>query len=282
MQKVCVRWSPTLGELESTHQKVWGTKEYNPKKDNEKPCVFFGVYGLPDFYALWRHKGKRYILWAGTDITHFKNKYWLDGKGKMRIDNRGMAEWINKYCDNWCENVVEYETLAKLGIKSKICPSFLGDVNKFKVTYKHSDRPKIYASVSGNEFEKYGWYTIERIADKCEADFYLYGNTKPWKTRHKNVFVRGRVPKEVMNSEIKNMQAGLRAIDFDGFSEIVAKAILMGQYPISAIPYKHIDSYKDDKELINIINSLKDRKKPNLKTKSYYLKKINSFKWVNK
>src|SRR3990167_9349833 len=110
--------------------------------------------------------------------------------------------------------------LDKWGIKSKVCPSFLGDVNKFKVTYKWAKRPKVYLSVSGDEFEKYGWDVVERIADKCNVDFYLYGNRKKWKTNQKNIVVRGRVDKEIMNKEIEEMQCGLRPLEFDGCSEI--------------------------------------------------------------
>lgn len=276
-EKIYCRWSPTLGKLESTAEKVWGTKTYNPKKHINEPCVFFGLYGLPDFYALWRHKGKKYVFWAGTDITHLRDCYWLDDRGDIKINNGGMADWINKYCENWCENKEEQGTLEWLGIKARVCQSFLGDVNKFKVTYKQSDRPKVYASVSGNEFEKYGWNFIEKIASLCDVDFYLYGNTIPFKTKHKNVIVRGRVSKQVMNKEVAKMQCGLRVLRFDGFSEVLAKSVLMGQYPISFIKYPHIDDYYWTSELVEKLNKLKNKKKPNLVARKYYLKKLNNY-----
>lgn len=274
------RWSPTLGKLESTHQKVWGTKKYNPKTDITKPCVFFGIYGLPDFYALWRHHGKRYVLWAGTDITHFMKGYWLDDKGSMVIDGN-IGEWIGKYCENWCENEAERRALETVGIKAKVCPSYLGDIKKFKVTYKHTPVPRVYASVSGNEFEKYGWDLIERIADKCNVDFHLYGNTIPFKIKHPNVIVHGRVSKQKMNWEVAKMQCGLRTLEFDGFSEILAKSVLMGQYPISRIRYPHIAQAILDRDWIREINALVIYKKPNLKARNYYLKKLNNYPWVS-
>jgi len=64
MQKVKHRWSPTLGALEDTPENIWGTEEYNPETDSELPTVFCGLYGLPDFYALWRHKGKKWVWWS--------------------------------------------------------------------------------------------------------------------------------------------------------------------------------------------------------------------------
>lgn len=272
MQKVkwqC-RWSPTLGELEAPHQEVWGTDDYT---DTERPTVFMGLYSLNDFYALWRHKGEKAILWCGSDIRHFAKGYWLDDIGNIRIDYKAFAEWINKYCDNYVENKAEADALEKVGIWTKIIPSFLGDVNKFQISYVSRDRPKVYASVSGNDFELYKWGEIEKLAGKHpDIDFYLYGNTKEWKTLNNNVIIRGRVDKEVMNEEIKAMQGALRLLPLEGFSEVIAKSVLMGQYPISAIPYPHTLSPDE-------LGLLKYKKEPNYQGREYYIKILNNYKW---
>lgn len=271
MPKYQCRWAPSLGNLEDTHEKIWGTLPYT---DDKTPTVFFGCYGLPDFYAIWRHKGERHVLWAGSDIRHLRDNYWLEDGGGIRIDNKGMCEWLDKYCMNWCENEVEWHALKELGIKSKICPSFLGNVNDYKVSFKQGN--KVYASVSGDNFELYGWDKIERLAPEYpQITFHLYGNTGEWKTEHKNVIVHGRVPKEVMNAEIKEMQGGLRLVEFDGFSEILAKSILWGQYPVSLIRYPYMLSLKD-------LATLPDKSVPNLEGRDYYLKTINNYPWVEK
>lgn len=279
MQYAC-RWAPSLGELEETHEKVWGTKEYHGTLDTARPTVFFGLYGLRDFYALWRHNDEKHILWAGTDIQHFVNGYWLDERGDIRMKPKPLAAWIAANCTSWVENKTEAKALKKLGIKASVAPSFLGDIDAFQVCYKHSDRPKAYASVSGDNFEMYGWDIIERIAPELPwMEFHLYGNTKPWKTEHPNVIVHGRVPKEQMNAEIKDMQIGLRLTAFDGFSEILAKAVLMGQYAIGRVPHPHIPSFKNDLELITKLNALKHMEKPNLKTREWYRKNLNAYPW---
>jgi len=278
-RKIQCRVAPSIGELEGTHKSAWGTEEYT---NIFEPCVFFGVYGLPDFYTLNRHRGKRYILWAGTDITHFLQGYFLDDEGKYKLDPFSIAKWINDNCDNWVENEVEQMALESVGIKSRVCPSFMGDKYNFKINYQWSDRPRVYASCSGNEFEKYGWNIIERIADKVKADFYLYGNTIPWETKHKNVIVRGRLPKKQMNEEISKMQCGLRTLDFDGASEILIKSVLQGQYPISRIKYPFIANYETDEELISELKKLRIYKQPNIKAKKYYLEVINKYPWNRK
>jgi len=265
------RWSPTLGDLEDTHQNVWGTKDY--ENDNE-PTVFFGLYGIPDFYALWRHKGERHILWAGSDITHFKNGYWLEDGGSIRISPKPLATWINKHCTSWVENRVEYNALKSLGIESKIQPSFLGDVNNFQVNFKN-DKVRLYSSVSGDNFQLYGWDKINDLAKKYpEIEFHLYGNTKEWKG-DKNVIIHGRVPKEQMNEEIKEMTGAIRMTEFDGCSEIIVKSILMGQYPVSLISYPYVFSPEE-------IGILKTIEKPNLEGRKHYLRELNNYHWAKK
>ncbi|MEK6884509.1 MAG: hypothetical protein AABY22_33060, partial [Nanoarchaeota archaeon] len=106
------RYAPSLGALEDTTSNIWGTKLYGENsQDTQEPTVFFGLYGFPDFYALWRHKGPRLILWAGTDIIHFLNGYWLDEKGSIKMSPKPLATWINKNCINYVENDVEAEAL---------------------------------------------------------------------------------------------------------------------------------------------------------------------------
>lgn len=274
------RVAPSLGKLEDEPENVWGTEDL-PSSREDNACVFFGLYGLPDFIELWKHRGKRAILWCGSDIRHFINGYWLDDKGAIRLDPEPLAKWINENCESYVENGVEHEALMVFGIESKIVPSFLGNVENYDISYTPNERPQVYASVSGDNFAMYGWEQIEIIADKCNVDFHLYGNTIPWESKHSNVFVHGRVSKEQMNEEIKHMQCGLRTLDFDGFSEILAKSILWGQYPISYIAYPHIDSYKSNEDLIQLLNSLKNKTEPNIKARDYYIKNLNKYPWAS-
>lgn len=270
-----IRIAPSLGGgFAGTPQDTWGLGTYNPETDKDNPCVFMGVYGLPDFYELWKHRGKKWIFWCGSDIRHFKNGYWLDDKGKVRIEPKGMAEWVNKQAESWVENELEKLTLASLGIKAKVCPSFLGKVDEYQISYQHSYNPKLYTSVSGDDFFLYGWYKIDALAKKNPCiEFHLYGNHEPWKIKRKNVFVHGRVSQETMDKEIKEMQGALRLTTFDGFSEILAKSILLGQHPVSIIDYPHILP-------LSRIDELLYKRSPNTKGRNYYKKKLNKFPWV--
>ncbi|MEK7180262.1 MAG: hypothetical protein AAB706_02200 [Patescibacteria group bacterium] len=281
MQEIKCRVALSLGGgFEGTPAKVWGTKKYNSKTDKDKPCVFFGLYGLPDFYELWRHRGKKWILWCGSDIRNFINGYWLENGGGIKLCPKGLAKWINQNCENWVENEVEQRMLAGHGITAKVCPSFLGNVEKFEITYKPAEKPKVYASVSGDDFKLYGWDTIERIVGRVpEVDFYLYGS-KNWKTKHKNVIIRGRVSKKIMNKETEKMQAGFRPVEFDGCSEIIVKAILRGQYVISRIAYPFCPAYQNDDELIFQLKNLSQKSFPNWRAWFWFSNNLNKFPWT--
>ena len=96
-----------------------------------------------------------------------------------------------------------------------------------------------------------------------------------------------------MNAKIKKMQCGLRLNKHDGFSEITAKSVLWGQYPITYLYHPKIDQYPADdcgqpdcvqglNNLIALLKKIPRKKKANLKARNFYLKTINQFPWTSK
>lgn len=273
MQTYC-RVAPSLGALEGTPEEVWGTKPYN--KNYNEPTVFFGLYDLRDYLALKRHKGKAWILWAGSDIRNLQSGFILnDGKLKTIsgiIGNKWVFKILEK-AEHWVENTTEQQALKELGIESQVCPSYMGNVN-IPISFKPSDKTDVYVSASEGRQEEYGFGVVERIADWTDVTFHLYGAT--WKTDKKNIVVHGRIPKEEMNKQIRKMHCGLRLNEFDGFSEVTAKSILMGQYPISKVPNKYIPSFENDMDLVLKLNQIKRFKSPN-QISEYYRQIINKY-----
>ena len=268
------RIAPSLGGgFDGTPNKCWGTRDYCDNEiDNKLPAVFFGMYGFPDFISLWKHKGKKAILWCGSDIRHFLNGYWLDKDGKIKIKAFELAPWVETYCENYVENDIEKVALGSVGITAKVIPSFLGDVDKYKISFKPGN--KLYTSVSGDDFKLYGWDLIPELAvNNPDIEFHLYGNKEKIEINgHHNVIIHGRVPIEQMNKEIKEMQGALRLTKFEGFSEIIAKSILMGQWPVSLIEYPEMLK-------LNEIGMIINKKEPNIKGREYYKSKLNKYIW---
>lgn len=267
------RVAPSLGALEGTHQEVWGTEDYVYSKHKNEPTVFFGMYDLRDYLALWRHKGKKWILWAGSDLRNLEAGF---------IFNDGKLKWLSKIlrgnwwvlpilrkAEHWVESSWEKDTLQKLGFHSKVQPSFMGNVKDYEISFTPGN--KVYLSASEGRQEEYGWWRIERVADSYpELEFHLYG--AEWFSAHPNVICHGRVPKEQMNEEIKHMQCGLRLNLTDGFSEVTAKSILWGQYPMTVIPFPMIESAKN-------LMDITEKKEPNIVARNYYLKRLNAYPW---
>ena len=265
------RYAPSLGALEDTPDNIWGTKPY---LDEFQDTVFMGLYSLNDFFALRNHKGKKYVLWCGSDIQHFLLGYWLDAEGKMRVHATQLSAWLDTYCENYVENEVEQIALRSVGVRSKIVPSFLGKVREYKIEYQHSTKPRVYTSVSGDNFELYGWDKLPALAvANPDIEFHCYGNTKiPWTDTPENIVLHGRVPKEQMNDEIRQMQGCIRLTSFDGFSEIIAKSLLWGQWPISLIEYPHTIKPEN-------MNTLHLLTQPNKAGRDWLLSVVNKYPW---
>lgn len=278
------RVAPSLGALEGTHQEVWGTEEYHWIKHRKEKCVFFGVYDLRDYLALWWHRGGGWILWAGSDIRNLSQGfafndgkiYWLSKALKGSL-TRWILKQVKRY-QNWVENAWEGNLLEKMGVFSDICPSYMGQKEEIGVSYRQNDPCNVYLSASEGRQEEYGWGVVERIASWLPNHvFHLYGAS--WETRYENVIVHGRVPKEQMNREIRKYQIGLRLNETDGFSEILAKAVLMGQYAIGRIAHPHIPSYENEMDLILKLNKLSKEREPN-EAREWYLNNLNRYPWT--
>lgn len=272
-------WAPSLGELEGNHQIAWGTEDYHSRYE---PTVFFGLYDLRDYIALWRHKGKAWILWAGSDILNFKNGFvFNDGKLKLLSQLFRGNKWvfpILEKAEHWVENEKEKEVLESLGIRvSGVCPSFMGQVN-LPLLFISNKPTKVFVSASGNRTEEYGFGIVERIAKEVPfIEFHLYGS--PWETKQENIIVHGRISKEAMNEQISKMQAGLRLNEFDGFSEVLAKAVLTGKYAIGKVKHPQIPTFDNDLELILELNKIYHKEEPNLEARNWYVENLNSYPW---
>ena len=160
-------------------------------------------------------------------------------------------------------------------IAHKIQPCLFDDMSGIKVSFKPSKTPHVYLCVQPGREEEYGLNIVEKVAQLVpEVKFHIYGvKSKEGYTYKKYILEDGRetvityhgkIPNEQFNKEIKGYQAALRMNEFDGASEVLMKSILMGQYPISRIPYpKGIDSYQTTEELVVLLKDLKNKKQPN-------------------
>jgi len=260
-----------IGFKEKIHN-IWKIEEWAGVDDEKDEVLFFGMYHDYDYDAYRNFEGKRSVFWCGSDILRL-------------MDNHNYQRVLKLFpATHYTENQVEADNLKSVGIEAVIVPSFLERTEDFPVSYQHSERPHIFMSAHPKREDEYGYDLAIRIAPKVpEATFHLYGVDKEFYDKTyfhelpENVVIEGNVPPEQFNREIKQYQCGLRPNIHDGFSEITAKSLLCGQYPITKIKYDKIDNYSTEDELVMLIKGLRDKKEPNLETRSHYLKLLNNY-----
>lgn len=277
MQKIQHRVAPSLGELEGSPEDVWGTRTY---VDRHAPCVFFGLYDLRDYYALLRHRGKAWVLWAGSDLRNLDSGFiFNDGKlhgvSKLLRGNWWLLPLLRK-AEHWVENDWERSVLEKYNIRASVCPSFMGNVSDYALYFMPGN--KVYLSAGHGRQLEYGYGIVEHIAPLVpEVEFHLYGAN--WTSEQPNVVVHGRVPKEQMNQEIRAMQCGLRLNATDGFSEVTAKSVLWGQHPISWLFSPFVTHAPNTAALIEALRTIPTKKTPDRIARAYYQRQCNNFPW---
>ena len=246
---------------------TWKLPEYDKEslQHRKEPVVFFGMYLDHDYKALMAHEGKSYVFWCGSDLL-----------GLLREPR--LQNWLSSVnTKHWVENEVEANDLEKLGYEAHIGKSFLDNIEDFFICYKKAEKPNVYLAYHEDREEMYGINEVIAIAPKVNVTFHIFGGIKK---EEKNIIWHGKVEESKFNEMIKNYQCGLRPVDHDGFSEITVKSLLMGQYPISKINYKHIRSYNFTGQLIKSLRNLRFKEYPNLEARKYYLKELNKFPWL--
>ena len=256
--------SSSIGNWESKIKR-YGFPKYNWLKHWRESVIFFGFYNPIDYLKFFLNRGKKTIVWCGSDILQTG---WL-----FRILQRMSVTHIG-------ENQIEWSILSLMLRKNVIQkPLFFSNPNEFPISYRYKTNPEVFIHINKDAEAESGYFTIERIAPRVpRVRFHIYGKMRARKAAS-NIIFHGYVPEEQFNREIKNYQGALRLHHFDGFAETLGKSILMGQWPISAIKYPLVQHAPSDTQLINQLDRLSRRKRPNIIARSYYLKLFTNPPW---
>jgi hypothetical protein len=191
-----------------------------------RATIFIGLYHPLDYLRFIFTYAPKKVFWCGSDIlTLEKSWFW------KRVVSYQKAI-------HYCENSVEERKLSECGIFAP---------NPIQMIF---DDPDNFQPQKNGE----GFFTTSHFLRDKE---YLIGlNGLP-------IHVYYDLSEEQFNERIKYYKGSVRANDFDGFSEITAKSILLGQYPVTKIYYPGIDCYKTEEELVGIMKDIKTRPFPN-------------------
>ena len=272
--KVCV--SSSISNFKEKVNKSFKLKDWRcNKRDIYKPTLFFGMYHIGDYWKfIWQRK-YRNVIWCGDDIRYTCNyEKWFP---LYAIFPWWIIFRIFK-ANHYCENYKEKETLLSRGIKAMIRPTFVNDVSDFPVCFKPSATPHIYLAMNKDREEEYGLSEVKLIAKELkDFTFHIYGVSGK---SEKNIVYHGRVPEKQFHNEIRNYQCGLRLNSFDGFSEITAKSVLMGQYSITRLKYPYIWQAKTTQSVITLLKKVQTMNKPNLRASEFWRKNINNYPFL--
>jgi len=267
------RCSPSVWVFGDKIEKAWGIKKWEGFRDPDKDVIFFGMYEVEDYQVFNNFDGKRTIFWCGGDIPRI-----FQNPERMRIVKDPNIE-------HWVETNAQAEELATAGIKANIAPSFLEDIDDFPLSFKPSKNPQIWMSGHTNREGEYGFTMVRNIAPKLpNITFHLYGvdSSDDKKTCPPNVIYHGWVLNKQLNDDIKDYQGSIRANKHDGASEIPFKAMLMGQYSITYLPYEYSWQYKTEEELIELLQRLSQTKEPNVVGRNYWRNNLNKYPWIKR
>lgn len=209
--------------------------------------IYFGCYHWGDYLRIKAKPGPKKIFWCGSDIKAISS-LWK----------------FSKLTKHYCENVTEQVALIKHGIEAELLPMIFDDLENYEENFIPSERPNVYLNAHKGREKEYGVDLVVKLAELLpDINFHIYGDVIQEWNNHHNLWFHGRMPEERYNYETKYMQAGLSLSKFGGFSEVVAKSILLGQYPISRVSHPGIDTYYKDHELVALLKELKNKKAAN-------------------
>lgn len=237
-------------------------QEWKWWEDWNKPVIFFGLYHFLDYLKFIFARGPKIAWWCGGDIINL---------AKSNIPWNRILRFFK--ARHFCESIVEVPILERL-LKTKVGlkPIFLSDPKSFQISFYSSRKPHVFMNAHPGREKEYGVHIVEEISLQVpEVTFHIYGISSK---SHDNVMYHGKVSEAQFNEEIKNYQASIRLNLIDGFSEVIAKSVLMGQYPISRIKYPYIDYAEDAQDLIDLLKKLKYKKEPNYIAQHYWYNEL--------
>lgn len=203
-------------------------EKYDWKTDRDKPAVFW-LYFDDDYKLLAQHKGPKYVMWLGTDVKFFAEKY--------------CAKYLSVLWDESIKHVAMNRLLSDelfhVGIYAPVRPLFWGDINKYPKEMNFTK--DCYMSTNPGRGLEYGEAKMHTLAMKYpDWNFHIFG-TEP--VSPSRVKYYGWIPEDEMDDITKNFGICLRLNMHDGFSQTVAKALMRGQEVITVIPHNDMTHY---------------------------------------
>lgn len=156
--------SNSLSKFNDRIKSNYKLTDYKNKND---PCIFFGMYNINDLNIFLNHKGKKYIIWGGSDIN-------------MELSQH------NKIVNIIKENKVDFhfaisldikKRLDKLGFENKLVNFNLVDESIFKPIISYGNKIYVYNGTKKGREEIYGKKYYIEIKKRLPEFEFIFSNT---------------------------------------------------------------------------------------------------------
>jgi hypothetical protein len=253
-----VYFCPGMATFGNAMIKHHGFEPYDKELDIFKPTFFEGLYFEEDYDTLIKHVGAKVVFWNGSDIS----RLLVTPAWRKKLDGLQVK--------HYCHNKEDAIRLKDAGIEAIVRPLFFGNLDDYPVSYQQSDRPQVFLNAHPGREEEYNVPLALEIAKEMPQITFHYYGLDGYGEPLPNVIFHGIMSEEQMDSEIKRYQGCLK-LHPSGISQIVVKAGLMGQYPIT-INYVYGALHGKDKNgLMEHLGGLQEKDKPNLATRELFL-----------
>ncbi len=190
-----VHVSKSLNHFKKRFLSKYNLNDYSSDTDI---TLFFGIYNEEDIIKLIDHKGKKYILWGGTDCNY---KYDIRNKNLEKIAAISNILHLSSSDDI-------YERLLNFGIQSKRIDINMVDYNIFYPRKNIGKKIYIYNGYKKGNEKLYGEKIYEQVIKSLPNFEYIFSNTL-------------KCPYEEMPNIYSECFIGLRLTEHDGNANTV-------------------------------------------------------------
>ena len=244
--------SPSSLQRFNRIKEIYGLQDYI--SENE-PCLFFGVYVQNELESIKRHKGKKYVMFGGTDC---------DWRSTLSVSIMRILRRINDITYIAISKDIETR-LKEPGVESTYLHLDLVNYNIFKPVDKEKERKCIYVYdgqgvITTVKKHVYNHRLIEEVKRKLPEYTYIHSSSL------------GEIPYEQMPSVYEKCFIGVRLTERDGNANTVQEFEAM-DIPIIHNQSKYGLKWKNANDVIyNILNiDTKNKERFDLKSEKDYI-----------
>ena len=216
-----IYYNPGMSTFGDNYVKYHGFRRVSLDNADVDGVLWFGIYSDDEFDGINNAKKNINLHWCGSDVL------WCIKDG-IRISYLSKKENIH----HTCENRVQKDELASVGINAEIAPMF----SELIESYTQEERQKYY-DVLVYTPERHMLYNVALMIDVAaampEKNFLFIGDSDKLTSLPNNVCRLNWQSQESVKSLLEKSKVYLRITEHDAFPDLTIKSFLSGVHVVS-------------------------------------------------